>query len=107
MGNNDVSHFSDHPVVGMLPLLPRAGVIFPLNGGSDTRRDAREYHEQRATAMRLECRSWPCQVIYGGARRRTRGWRYLHWREGNCRVWGWMPWRKAKRRLRRKTAAVV
>ncbi len=75
--------------------------FIPLNGSSEDRCESRRYHEMRAIAM-----GWPCQsrapfvVMGGGTCPAVRGWRYVMDDKPGCRSFGWVHWRKAKRRSR-------
>lgn len=70
----------------------------PLNGGSDTRAAAREYHRQYAIALRAPFRATGfCVTIGGQVPGKKRGWRYCIAARNAC----WLPRRKAKRAIRK------
>ena len=50
----------------MLLMLGLAQKTIFLNGGSQTRRDAREYWRETARLLNVECRESGCMVIIGG-----------------------------------------
>lgn len=77
----------------------------PLNGGSDTRRDARDCHMELAIAARIPFRCiGNATVIIGGRRPPDRGNRYIRHSSRNPIVIEWLHWRKAKRLIRKDLA---
>lgn len=104
-GRDDVRAMQTRHLMENFFIARGMGVRFiPLNGGSDTRRDAREWHEQQARAGLIPYNTYSSHCIIGGFIPNTlRGWRYMIGR----RKAQWMHWRKAKRILRRNAGRVV
>ena len=66
----------------------------PMNGGSDTRRDAREWWQEQCQAVRVPFVARSCQIEIGGfVPHSDRGWRFVV----VGRTGQWMHWRRAKR----------
>lgn len=72
--------------------------FIPLNGGSDTRRDAREYWQQQCKAAGVAYTAHAFGIyIVGAIPRNNRGWRYVNLGLSAR----WLHWRKAKSLTRR------
>ncbi len=90
-GNRNISY---EQAALTLAVLGRGRYFIPLNGGSDTRRSAREWHQQRFACARIPFHSNGSMVCAGGfTPPHTRGWRYV---VSDFRG-QWLHWRKAKR----------
>lgn len=91
-----------HAALDTMVMLGAIGKWVPLNGGSDTRADARDWWRQSAAGLRLNFTvRGGCMVGIGGPVKRTRGFWYMAVGKHDLT---WMHWRKAKNRMHRNEA---
>ena len=98
----------DRKAAGLIQAACLAGLLqrwVPLNGGSDTRRDMREFYRQDAIAgLHPFQQLGGYAVVIGSRCKRGRGTRYLSRRTTSGEIIDFIHWRKAKKLMRKHIA---